>query len=61
MLRIKVYAVNPRTGERRTIRPEHVVNAEECDPFQLSMALPPCRCPIHREQTEREEDELGVR
>ncbi|MCK1799138.1 hypothetical protein MTQ01_24535 [Streptomyces sp. XM4193] len=61
MLRIKVYAVNPRTGERRTIKAEHVVDAKECSPFQLSMALPPCRCPIHREKTEREEEQLGGR
>lgn len=60
MLRIKVYAVNPRTGERRAVRPETTVDAKDCDPFQLSMALPPCRCPIHRKQTEDEEGELSA-
>ncbi|MBB1255651.1 hypothetical protein [Streptomyces alkaliterrae] len=52
MLRIRVYSVNRATGERRTIRPELVLTGEDANPLDLTMALPPCRCPLHRERAE---------
>lgn len=44
-----MYRVNPVTGERRTVRRERTYNGADSNPFELNSALPPCRCPIHRE------------
>lgn len=55
MLKIKVYTVNRKTGERHTVRPERTLSGDGSSVFELSMALPPCRCPLHREH----EPELG--
>ncbi|MBB1244721.1 hypothetical protein GL263_14260 [Streptomyces durbertensis] len=52
VLRIRVYSVNRVTGERRTIRPERVLTGEDANPLDLTMALPPCRCPLHRKHAE---------
>lgn len=54
MLTIKVYSVDRRTGERRTVRPERTLTGHDSHVFELSMALPPCRCPLHRQQSSRE-------
>lgn len=59
MLKIKVYTVNRRTGERRTVRPERTLTGEDANVLDLSMALPPCRCPLHRER-EQSSGEGGV-
>ncbi len=41
-MRLSVYAVDAKTGERRQLRPETVVSG---DSPLLSQTYPPCECP----------------
>ncbi|MEU9402960.1 hypothetical protein [Streptomyces sp. SID4985] len=46
-LTIKVYRVNPETGQRTVVRPTRHVQPARDIPF--SQSFPPCACPRHQE------------